>query len=158
MYLSCLCDPQLQVSHLLHLTLDMFVACCKIRGWNIICIARKKIRYKSMLFFSLSLAIRWTSWLSRVQTSHRLWPGFHVVLAPQISTTDTLSRHVIFYFFIFFLNFFKILHCVTGAVRHCEQTGGKQQAAQEGRKQEGVTDLTEGVCLKCKQSGAHRGC
>lgn len=157
MYLSCLCDPQLQVSHLLHCTLDMFVACCKIRGWNIICIARKKIRYKSMLFFSLSLAIRWTSWLSSSRHPTDSGPGFMSRLHRRYRRLT--HYHGTWFFFIFlFLFYFTLRHRSRATLRANRGKAAGRTGELEGRKQEGVTDLTEGVCLKCKQSGAHRGC
>lgn len=129
------------------LTLDMLwtnegcvagdaVACCKIRGWNIICKGRKyDIKARFLFFFSFTRKdLGWRDQMNfltqQLQTSHTLWPGFHVVLGPQISTTDTQSRHVIFFIFI--------LHCVTGAVRHCQQTRGKAGRTGElGRKKTG---------------------
>lgn len=137
------------------------VACCKIRGWNIICIARKKIRYKSMLLFLFSHS-----------RSHEL-PDSAVPDTPQIlarlscraCTADIDDWHTItardflFFFSSFFLSFnFTLRHRSRATLRANRGRAAGRTSELEGRKQEGVTDLTESVCLKCKQSGAHTGC
>lgn len=174
MYLSCLCAAIFFVHlasglTLASLTLDMLwtnegciaghaVACCKMRGWNIICIARKEIRYKSMLlFFFFSFTRKDLGWrdqmnllTQQLQTSHRLARVSCCAWTADIDDWHTITT-------CDFLFYFTLRHRSRATLR---ANGGKAGGTGEleGRKQEGVADLTESVCLKCKQSGAHRGC
>lgn len=152
MYLSCLCAAIFfhlaSGLTLASLTLDMLwtnegcvagdaVACCKIRGWNIICKGRKydiKARFFFVFFSFTRKDLVWRDQMNfltqQLQTSHTLWPGFHVVLGPQISTTDTQSRHVIFLFLFY-----------TASPEPCDtasKQGGKAGRTRElGRKKTG---------------------